>query len=96
MASGLFIPTMLVGGGMGRFVGEVVAIFFDRPNSPIDPSIYAMIGSAALMAGSTRLTISLVVIIMELTEGTQYLLPIILSVMMGKWVGGMILEVILQ
>lgn len=87
VASGLFVPTMIVGGAVGRVMGELMAIYFDNPTSPIDPSIYAMIGSASLMAGSTRMTISLVVIIIELTEGTQFLLPVILSVMIGKWVG---------
>jgi len=53
----------------------------------IDPSIYSLVGSAAVMTGFCRMTISLVVILVELTEGTQYLLPIILVVMVAKWVG---------
>jgi len=70
---------------LGRFAGWLVVMIM--PHLTIDSSIYAVVGSAALMAGSLRLTISLVVIIVELTEGTQYLLPIILVVMIGKWVG---------
>jgi len=53
----------------------------------IDPSVYALLGSAAVMTGFCRMTISLVVILVELTEGTQYLLPIILVVMISKWTG---------
>lgn len=93
MASGIFIPMMVVGGSLGRYVGWIVAQIV--PQLTIDSSIYAVVGSAALMAGmilvnfifvayiafagSLRLTISLVVIIVELTEGTQYLLPIVSS-----------------
>jgi len=38
------------------------------------------------------MTISLAVIMVELTQGTQYLLPIILSVMISKWVGDFFTE----
>lgn len=37
-------------------------------NPPIDASIYALIGSTAWMSGFSRITISLCVIIVELTE----------------------------
>eukprot|EP01087_Luapelamoeba_hula_P024668 TRINITY_DN9484_c0_g1_i2.p1 TRINITY_DN9484_c0_g1~~TRINITY_DN9484_c0_g1_i2.p1 ORF type:complete len:762 (-),score=73.52 TRINITY_DN9484_c0_g1_i2:870-3155(-) len=83
LAGGLFIPMMLAGAVVGRFVGELV--FLTSPGIPVDPSIYALIGSAALMTGFCRLTLSLVVIMVELTENTQYLLPIILCVMVSKW-----------
>lgn len=86
MASGFFIPMMAIGASLGRFAGWLVVMIM--PNHlTIDSSTYAVVGAAALMAGSLRLTISLVVILVELTEGTQYLLPIILVVMIGKWVG---------
>jgi len=41
-------------------------------------SIYSLIGAAAMLTGFSRLTLSIVVIVVELTENTQYLLPIIL------------------
>eukprot|EP01133_Synstelium_polycarpum_P018156 gene18156-21713_t len=83
VAGGLFVPMMMVGAGYGRFFGQVVGLWF----TGIDASIYALVGSAAMMAGYCRMTISLVVIMVELTEGTQYLVPIILAVMIAKWVG---------
>ncbi|EFA81033.1 chloride channel protein [Heterostelium album PN500] len=83
VAGGLFVPMMMVGAGFGRFVGQVVGLWFEG----IDASIYALVGTAAMMAGYCRMTISLVVIMVELTEGTQYLVPIILAVMIAKWVG---------
>jgi len=84
VASGIFIPMMLIGGALGRLAGNLVELSM---TTAIDASIYSVVGSAAAMAGSLRMTISLVVIIVELTEGTQYLLPIILVVMVGKWTG---------
>ncbi|KYR02929.1 chloride channel protein [Tieghemostelium lacteum] len=83
VAGGLFVPMMMIGAGFGRFTGQVIGLWF----SGIDSSIYALVGSAAMMAGYCRMTISLVVIMVELTEGTQYLVPLILAVMIAKWVG---------
>ncbi|EGC38534.1 hypothetical protein DICPUDRAFT_93809 [Dictyostelium purpureum] len=92
LASGLFIPMMLVGASLGRLVGQVIALFF----SNIDPCVYAMVGASAMMAGFSRMTISLAIIIVELTEGTQYMLPVILSVMIAKWVGDIFNESIYE
>ena len=44
-------------------------------------------GASALLGGSTRMTISLTAIIMEITNDIYYLLPIMLVVMVSKWVG---------
>jgi len=46
-----------------------------------------MIGAAAFVAGSLRLAISICVIIVELTGMTSYLLPLILTTMIAKWIG---------
>jgi len=51
-----------------------------------------LVGTAAVMGGFSRMTIALVVIIVELTGSTQYLLPVILSVMVSKWVGDALTE----
>jgi len=87
VAGGLFVPMMLVGATYGRIVGKIIAAIFNDLNPPLDPSIYALVGCTAMMAGYSRTTISVVVIIIELTENTQYLLPIMLAVMLAKWTG---------
>jgi len=43
-----------------------------------------------MLTGFSRLTLSIVVIVVELTENTQYLLPIILAVMVAKWSGDLL------
>ncbi|KAM9979476.1 hypothetical protein ACTFIY_008714 [Dictyostelium cf. discoideum] len=91
LASGLFIPMMLVGATFGRLVGQVIALFVS-----VDPCIYALVGASAMMAGFSRMTISLAIIMVELTEGTQYMLPVILSVMIAKWVGDIFNESIYE
>ena len=46
-----------------------------------------MIGAAAALGGVTRMTVSLVVIMFELTGGLNYIVPIMVAVMISKWVG---------
>jgi H+/Cl- antiporter ClcA len=41
-------------------------------SSKIEPGVYAMVGAAAALAGVTRTTVSLAVIIMELTGSLTY------------------------
>ena len=46
-----------------------------------------MVGAAAFLCGVTRMTVSLVVIMFELTGALTYALPIMISIMVSKWVG---------
>jgi chloride channel 3/4/5 len=54
--------------------------------SCITPGTYAIVGAAASLAGVTRLTASIVVIMFELTGALTYVLPIMISVMLSKWI----------
>ncbi|EGD78813.1 H(+)/Cl(-) exchange transporter 3 [Salpingoeca rosetta] len=98
--AGLFIPTMFVGATFGRVIGMVVedivashesvsmiANACPNPDTCITPGLYAMVGAAATLGGVTRMTVSLVVIMFELTGGLTYILPLMLAVMISKWVG---------
>src|SRR5690606_10944573 len=59
-----------------------------EPDAPcIVPGTYALIGAAAALAGVTRLTVSIVVIMFELTGALTYVLPIMVAVMIAKWDG---------
>lgn len=49
--------------------------------------VYALIGAAAALGGVTRMTISLVVIMFELTGGLTYIMPIMFACVTAKWVG---------
>lgn len=86
VASGLFVPMMVIGATMGRALGQGLQTIFNdgkikrfsffsqnfsqsyKTKDSIDPSIYALVGSAAMMSGFSRITISLCVILIELTE----------------------------
>jgi chloride channel 3/4/5 len=84
---GHFVPSLLIGACIGRIFGTVVAIvhmhmgdfgfFWECRDVPICvvPGVYAIIGSAAVMTGVTRATLSVVVIIFEITGGLEYIPP---------------------
>ncbi|KUI64862.1 H(+)/Cl(-) exchange transporter 3 [Cytospora mali] len=97
--AGIILPSMTIGALSGRAVGIIMEIWvhnhphfilFDHcePDIPcINPSTYAIIGAAATLAGVTRMTVSIVVIMFELTGALTYVLPIMIAVMISKWVG---------
>jgi len=98
--AGIFIPSMAIGACFGRMLGLVAQqwqqtypthYIFEVCGEPgvncFTPGVYAMVGAAAALAGVTRMTVSLVVIMFELTGSLTYALPIMLSIMVSKWVG---------
>lgn len=50
------------------------------------PGLYSMVGAAASLSGVTRTTISLAVIMFELTDSLSYVIPVMLSVLVAKTV----------
>jgi len=99
--AGIFLPTIAIGASLGRAVGLLTQglqrtyprawVFSTCPPDPtvqcVSPGFYAVIGASAMLAGVTRMTISLVVILFELTGALSHVLPIMISVMTAKWVG---------
>ncbi|EKD21254.1 chloride channel protein [Drepanopeziza brunnea f. sp. 'multigermtubi' MB_m1] len=97
--AGIILPSMAVGALFGRAVGIIMEIwvhyhpdFFAfstcEPDMPcVTPGTYAIIGAAAALGGVTRMTVSIVVIMFELTGALTYVLPIMIAVMASKWVG---------
>ncbi|CAG8600346.1 6369_t:CDS:10 [Funneliformis caledonium] len=97
--AGVWLPSMAIGACFGRAVG--LAVHAWQLNHPdfwlfascapdgqcITPGMYAMVGAAATFGGITRMTVSLVVIMFELTGALTYVLPIMITVMISKWVG---------
>ncbi|KAM6410471.1 chloride channel protein B-like isoform 3-T3 [Pluvialis apricaria] len=91
VASGLVIPMLYTGALYGRIIGLIlVSIFGVQTNEYgawIDPGLFATIGAASFFSGVSRLTISLTVIMVEITNDVQSLLLIMLAVMVAKMVG---------
>lgn len=100
--AGIYVPSMVVGGLMGRIVGHLVQwLVYQFPNSwvfdhcsnssagaieeCVTPGVYALVAAGATMCGVTRLTITLAVILFELTGSLDHVLPFSLAVLFAKW-----------
>ena len=86
--SGLLVPMLIIGGSFGRFVGVIMNDIF----SSTDPGVYALVGASAFMGGVTRMTMSLSIILLEITDELEFLLPIMLAIMISKWIGDLLTE----
>ena len=94
--AGIFVPSMAIGASFGRTVGILVqalhehypsASFFAscQPDIPcITPGTYAFLGAAAALSGIMHITVSVVVIMFELTGALTYILPTMIVVGVTK------------
>ncbi|KAL8661156.1 MAG: hypothetical protein Q9202_005871 [Teloschistes flavicans] len=76
--SGIIIPALDAGAFFGRLIGQWI--------TTISPGIFAMVGAAAFLAGVSRMTISLCVIMFELTGELEYIVPHMIAILVAKWV----------
>ncbi|XP_076030012.1 chloride channel protein 7 isoform X4 [Oratosquilla oratoria] len=84
--AGLFIPTLLTGAAWGRLVGMLIHLLFPSEGWA-DEGKYALVGAAAMLGGVVRMTLSLTVILMECTGNITFGLPLMIVLMVAKWVG---------
>ncbi|KAG1331480.1 chloride channel protein CLC-b [Cocos nucifera] len=80
--SGLFLPIILMGSAYGRLLGLVMGSY-----TYIDQGLYAVLGAAALMSGSMRMTVSICVIFLELTNNLLLLPMMMFVLLIAKTVG---------
>ncbi|ETO23581.1 channel voltage activated chloride channel [Reticulomyxa filosa] len=111
--AGLFIPLILIGAALGHGMGQAYNKVFGLS---LDIGVYALLGSAGVLGGVTRMTMSvclspivhlcvcvrtshihvtrqymfptsLTAILLEITNDIYYLMPIMIVVMVSKWIG---------
>ncbi|KIK69286.1 hypothetical protein GYMLUDRAFT_643356 [Collybiopsis luxurians FD-317 M1] len=101
--AGIFVPSMAVGASFGRMVGIMVRATYKAyprsgifaycdPNIPacITPGTYAFLGAAAALSGVMRITVTVVVIMFELTGALTYILPTMIVLLVTKAVGDLL------
>ncbi|KAJ9609059.1 chloride channel [Cladophialophora chaetospira] len=97
--AGVILPTLAIGALYGRALGVIVELLHKHFSTSfvfatcepeglcVTPGTYAIVGAASALAGVTRMTASIVVIMFELTGALTYVLPIMIAVMLAKWIG---------
>mmetsp|Transcript_3321 Transcript_3321/g.15704 ORF Transcript_3321/g.15704 Transcript_3321/m.15704 type:complete len:287 (-) Transcript_3321:1591-2451(-) len=58
----------------------------DSTSACVDGAIYAIVGAAAVLAGVTQVSLSLCVVMIELTGGLSHLLPVVVAVLSANMV----------
>ena len=72
-----------MGSAYGRLWGEIIR---DAFGPHINPGVYALVGAASMLSGVTRITITLSVILFETTNEVYLITPIMLTVLIAKWI----------
>jgi chloride channel 3/4/5 len=98
--AGIYVPSMVVGGLLGRIFGhgvQYLAMTYPQsglfgacnpegaPEDCVVPGVYAMVAAGATMCGVTRLSVTLAVILFELTGSLDHVLPFSVGVLVSKW-----------
>eukprot|EP00927_Polykrikos_kofoidii_P004687 TRINITY_DN11858_c0_g2_i1.p1 TRINITY_DN11858_c0_g2~~TRINITY_DN11858_c0_g2_i1.p1 ORF type:complete len:763 (-),score=91.26 TRINITY_DN11858_c0_g2_i1:9-2297(-) len=87
---GIFLPNMLVGGCLGRAVGECMERL--RGAGSVHPGLYALVGCAGQVAGVSRMTVSLTMIMVETTGNICTSLPLMVAVAVSKGIADQLHE----
>lgn len=89
LPAGLFIPLIITGALLGRFLGELVHLIPLGTIQLAHPGIYAFFGSACMLGGVKRITVSICVMMMEISGDIGFALPLIGSLLISKFVGNL-------
>ncbi|KAK7405890.1 hypothetical protein VNO78_07502 [Psophocarpus tetragonolobus] len=83
--AGQFVPGIMIGSTYGRLVGMFVVKYYRKLN--IEEGTYALLGAASFLGGSMRMTVSLCVIMVEISNNLKFLPLIMLVLLISKAVG---------
>ncbi|KAI5713177.1 hypothetical protein M8J75_014240 [Diaphorina citri] len=93
--SGSFIPVFKIGAAFGRMIGEIIFLRFPdgithgKFIAPIIPGGYATVGAAAF-SGAVTHTISVSVIMFEMTGQITHIIPVMIAVLISNAVAALL------
>jgi CIC family chloride channel protein len=83
-SGGVFAPSLFIGIGTGAVTGIIVNHFFPTITAPV--SAYALVGMAAVAAGTTGASLTAIIMTFEMTRNYEIMLPLMLSVVIATFV----------
>lgn len=90
---GIFIPCILIGCALGHLYFHLhYKIFSYNELDSIKPATFAILGATAVLAGSTRMTYSFAVIMLETTSSVDIFLPIIFTLFVSYGSGTLLIN----
>ncbi|MBW4547814.1 MAG: chloride channel protein [Symplocastrum torsivum CPER-KK1] len=86
LVGGIFAPAMFLGAALGATYGTVLAAIIPAGMVNIAaPPAYAMVGMAAVLAGSARAPLTAILLLFELTRDYRIVLPLMAAVGLSVW-----------
>jgi H+/Cl- antiporter ClcA/CBS domain-containing protein len=89
LVGGIFAPAMFLGAALGATYGKVLALVLPAWMPIAAPPAYAMVGMAAVLAGSARSPLTAILLLFELTRDYRIILPLMaavgISVLFVEW-----------
>jgi len=76
-SGGIFAPSLFMGAMVGGFFGIIVHSLF--PEVTANPGAYALVGMAAVVAGTTHATITSILIVFEMTKDYRIMLALMIA-----------------
>ena len=87
---GIFAPTLALGTLFGSFFGYAAMLLF--PQYQIEPATFAIAGMGALFAATVRAPLTGIVLVLEMTDNYQLILPMIITclgaTLVAQYLGG--------
>ena len=86
LVGGVFAPAMFLGASLGAAYGKILAMILPGMSAYIAaPPAYAMVGMAAVLAGSVRAPLTSILLLFELTRDYRIVLPLMAAVGLSAW-----------
>lgn len=80
-SGGVFAPSLFMGAMLGGIVGAVAHGWW--PDVAVNPGAYAIVGMAAVFSGAARAPITAVLIVFEMSNDYQLILPLMLATVLS-------------
>lgn len=86
LVGGIFAPAMFLGASLGSaYVKILVGLFPSAATFVAAPPAYAMVGMAAVLAGSAKAPLTSILLLFELTRDYRIVLPLMAAVGLSVW-----------
>jgi len=87
-SGGIFAPSLFIGALLGEAFGRTATIIL--PSTVIPPGAFALVGMAAVFAGTSHAPISAILLLFEMTGNYQILPPLmvtcVITVVLVRWI----------
>jgi len=85
LVGGVFAPAMFLGACLGAIYGNVLAAILPAGTEIAPAPAYAMVGMAAVLAGSVKAPLTAILLLFEMTQNYHIILPLMAAVGVSVW-----------